>query len=171
MVTFSPLFGNMPDLDMAQFLMPISEKSKIYGRYFDPRANQVFLLTSEEGRLHFHVFSLFNIMTWEATSRLSEDIPELKGLVLRDVDSMYFNPKLRQGLIITEPSGVIQKIVVFEVDMNSVFKLRAIFTLTSVVVVYARIDDGGFIWVMQADQKIIIHQLVSPPVEVSSSEA
>jgi hypothetical protein len=90
-------------------------------------------------------------MTWEATSHLSEEIPELKGLVLRDVDSMYFNPKLRQGLIITESSGSNQKIIAFEVDNNSLFKLRAIITLTSVVVVDARIDDNGFIWVLQAD--------------------
>ena len=85
--------------------MPISEKTKIYGKYFDLRTNQLFLLTSEEDKLHFHVFSLFNIMTWEATTHLSEEIPELKGLVVRDFGSMYFNPKLRQGLIITEFSG------------------------------------------------------------------
>jgi len=131
--------------------MPISEKTKIYGKYFDMSTNQLFILTSEEGKLSFHVFSLFNIMTWEATSHLSEEIPELKGLVVRDVDSMYFNPKLRQGLIITESSGSNQKIIAFEVDNNSLFKLRAIITLTSVVVVDARIDDAGFIWVLQAD--------------------
>jgi hypothetical protein len=131
--------------------MPISEKTKIYGKYFDLRTNQLFILTSEEGKLSFHVFSLFNIMTWEASSHLSEEIPELKGLVVRDVDSMYFNPKLRQGLIITESSGNNQKIIAFEVDNNSLFKLRAIVTITSVVVIDARIDDAGFIWVLQAD--------------------
>ena len=130
--------------------MPISEKTKICGKYFDLRTNQLFVLTSEEGKLSFHVFSLFNIMTWEASSHLSEEIPELKGLVVRDYDSMYFKPELRQGLIITEPSGNNQKIIVFEVDGNSLFKLRAILTLTNVVV-DARIDDGGFIWVLQAD--------------------
>ena len=120
------------------------------GKYFEQGTNQLFILTSEEGKIRFHVFSLFNIMTWEATSNLSEEITELKGLVVRDYDSMYFNPILRQGLIITESSANNQKIIVFEVDGNSIFKLRAILNLTNVVV-DARIDDGGFIWLLQAD--------------------
>lgn len=123
----------------------------IKGKFFDLRTNQLFMLTSEEGKLCFHVFSLFNIMTWEATFHLSDDIPEFKGLVVREFDSMYFNPKLRQGLIIGESSGNYEKIIIFEVDNNSLFKLRAIILLTSVVVVDARIDDSGFIWVLQAD--------------------